>query len=155
MLLKKKESDCIDRNIEALETIANLLTAAASSTANIYLNCRSETAPAYTHDKQVNQHITASETTPNYSFDHSCHLYLIATSLGEEIVPPEFVSFLVEMHPGIVQQVHTPSGYTHLHLAVIKPYCAVGLSWSTGSMQLVGATGVKYENPLFIPDLKI
>lgn len=117
----KNESGDTVGDMEALEIIAKLLTAATSSSTGVFQNSGSEML-VDNHDKQVNCHLTETGTTiRGYSFDRSYQLLLAGINLGERIVPPEFVSFLIDSHPGILHKVHPSSGCTPLHIAVMQP----------------------------------
>jgi len=159
----KNESSDIGGDVEALELISKLLTAATSSATSACQNVGRETIVDI-HDKPVNYHKTTTETTfLKYSFDQSYQLLLAAINLGEGIVPPEYVSFLIDIHPDIIQRIHPSSGCTPLHIAVMQPYhqklfllgdCAVNLSRSTCSMQSVGINKNNDDSIPPIPDFK-
>ena len=133
--------------MEALEIIAKLLTAATSSSTSACQTFGCNTTPVDTHNKQANHRITTTETTIlGYSFDRLYQLLQAAKSLGERIVPPEFVSFLIHTNH--------PLRFCSLpyHQNPFLPSdCAIGLSRST-CMQLAGANGNNDENTLPIPD---
>jgi len=118
---EKNERVDIVGDIKALETIAKLLAAATSSDTTDYQPIACETAPGDTHDKQVNHPIIGT-TIPKYSFDQTYQLLQAAVSLGEGIVPPGYLSFLVQIHPGIIHTIHTSPGCTHVHNAVMQLY---------------------------------
>jgi len=100
----KNGSDDIGGDMEVLEIIAKLLTAATSSNTSVCQTFGRNTTPVDTHNKQANRRVTTTETTIlGYSSDRSYQLLQAAKSLGEGIVPPEFVSFLIHTnHPLLI-----------------------------------------------------
>jgi len=88
----QNESGRISGDMKALEKVAKVLTASTSSDASAYQTVSRAITPVDTHDKQVNYHIITTETTTlEYSVDQSRQLLQAAISLGEGIVPPEYV----------------------------------------------------------------
>lgn len=110
-------------DVEALETIANLLMAATLDKESMCQTKDHDTEQSKTQDKQGSRCTTTIETTTlTYSFDQAYRLLLAAISLGECIVPPAFVSFLIEIHPSILQKIDPSSGRMPLHIAVMQSH---------------------------------
>lgn len=110
-------------DVEALEAISTLLTAATSDIASVCGIVTHEINKTDTHYKKVNRYKTISgKYTLTYSFTEAYRLLLASISVGEGIVPPEFVSFLIQTHPGIARKAEPSSGRMPLHIAVMQPH---------------------------------
>lgn len=105
-LWERYESEVVgDGALEVLETIASLLIVAAS-------------LPSGCNGCKEDQTGKQQQTLP-YPFHKAYKLLQASIFLGDDIIPPEFVSFLIQSHPFILRKVD-PNGRLPLHNASIQ-----------------------------------